>query len=210
MANQFVYYDTMLPKEVVDIIEKDLSVVDGQLEDSRVGGDDQGGLETTIRDAKNTWVPDYHWATGFIWHYITKANRENFLYDIENIQGSSTQYTVYDAGQFYSWHQDLGIEGFYKPNILPGQSDPQSNATDFITRNTEYIRKLSFSLQLSDADEYEGGQFQLIDEVGGLHTAPKSRGTLVIFDSRMRHRVRKIKSGRRKSIVGWIMGPRWK
>ena len=40
--------------------------------------------------------------------------------------------------------------------------------------------------------------------------APKQRGTMIVFDSRVRHRVRKIKSGTRKSIVGWVVGPRWK
>jgi PKHD-type hydroxylase len=139
-----------------------------------------------------------------------KANRENFLYDLTNIQGSSMQYTVYGEGQFYNWHQDLGISGFYKPNVLPGQCDPQSNAHDFITRETEYIRKLSFSLQLSDAEEYEGGQFQLLDETNRIYTAPKKRGTLILFDARASHRVRKVKNGTRKSIVGWIVGPRWK
>ena len=38
----------------------------------------------------------------------------------------------------------------------------------------------------------------------------KEKGTIIIFDSRMRHRVRKVKSGTRKSIVGWVEGPRWK
>ena len=210
MAQQVVYYDTRLPEDVVTLIEKDLKIADDNLEDSRVGGGTGGGLEQNVRDAKNTWIPDTHWSAGFIWHYITKANRENFLYDIENIQGSSMQYTVYDKGQFYNWHQDLGVNGLYKPNVLPGQCDPQQNANDFITRNTEWIRKLSFSIQLSDPSDYEGGQFQLMDEVGQLHTAPKQRGTLMIFDARMSHRVRKVKSGRRKSIVGWIVGPRWK
>jgi len=39
---------------------------------------------------------------------------------------------------------------------------------------------------------------------------PKTRGTVVVFDSRTPHRVKKVFSGHRKSIVGWICGPRWK
>jgi PKHD-type hydroxylase len=77
-------------------------------------------------------------------------------------------------------------------------------------RGTERIRKLSFSLQLSDGDDYEGGQFQLMTESGKIYTAPKKRGTLIIFDARANHRVRKVTNGTRKSIVGWIVGPRWK
>lgn len=210
MAMQSVYYDTLLPEDVVNLMEKDLHFFDSSLENSRVGGGNGGVVEENVRDAKNTWIPDTHWSAGFIWHYVLKANRENFLYDIENIQGSSMQYTVYGEGQFYNWHEDLGLSAFYKPDVLPGQCDPRLNATDFIIRNTERIRKLSFSLQLSDGDEYEGGQFQLLGESGKIYTAPKKRGTLILFDARAKHRVRKVKTGTRKSIVGWIVGPRWK
>lgn len=207
MAFQSIWYDVSLPSDIVTIIEKDLQVFDKNLEESRIGNNQ---VEDKVRNAKNTWIPDEHWSTGFVWHYVCKANRENFLYDIENIQGSTMQYTVYGEGQFYNWHQDLGISGFYKPNVLPGQCQPMENAQDFISRETERIRKLSFSLQLSDADEYEGGQFQLLDEAGKIYTAPKKKGTLIIFDARASHRVRKITKGTRKSIVGWIVGPRWK
>ena len=31
-----------------------------------------------------------------------------------------------------------------------------------------------------------------------------------LFDSRTQHRVLPVKSGLRKSIVGWTVGPRWK
>ena len=40
--------------------------------------------------------------------------------------------------------------------------------------------------------------------------APKQKGTLIVFDSRTKHRVRTVKTGLRKSIVGWVVGPRWK
>ena len=76
--------------------------------------------------------------------------------------------------------------------------------------NGELIRKLSFSLQLSDIDDYEGGELQLMDSSGKMHQAPKQKGLITFFDSRLTHRVRKVKSGVRKSLVGWIIGPRWK
>ena len=81
---------------------------------------------------------------------------------------------------------------------------------DFINENIERVRKLSFSLQLSDHDDYKGGQLQLMNEVGETYFAPKKKGTLIIFDSRVRHRVRKVTEGERQSLVGWVMGPRWR
>jgi predicted 2-oxoglutarate/Fe(II)-dependent dioxygenase YbiX len=35
-------------------------------------------------------------------------------------------------------------------------------------------------------------------------------GSVILFDSRTKHRVKKIRRGVRKSIVGWVVGPRWR
>jgi PKHD-type hydroxylase len=72
------------------------------------------------------------------------------------------------------------------------------------------VRKLSFSIQLSDPDDYEGGNVQLLDEAGNNYIAPRKRGCICLFDSRTQHRVLKVTKGTRKSIVGWVVGPRWK
>ena len=49
-----------------------------------------------------------------------------------------------------------------------------------------------------------------IDESNKNYIAPRQKGSLIIFDSRTKHRVCKVRSGVRKSIVGWVVGPRWK
>ncbi len=85
-----------------------------------------------------------------------------------------------------------------------------SDFEDFVNENCEKVRKLSFSLLLSDPDTYEGGNLQLLDECGKPYIVPRKRGTIVLFDSRTQHRVQKVKSGVRKSIVGWVVGPRFK
>ena len=82
----------------------------------------------------------------------------------------------------------------------------EGRAEDFVQENTELVRKLSFVLQLSDPDDYEGGNLQLLDEAGKSYFAPRLRGTVVLFDSRTQHRVLPVKSGLRKSIVGWTVG----
>ena len=66
------------------------------------------------------------------------------------------------------------------------------------------------TVQLSSPEEYSGGEFQLLTDDNESFFAPKEKGTVIIFDSRLRHRVRKVNSGRRKSLVGWAYGPRWK
>lgn len=212
MAFQSVWYFTGLPKTIVDSIEEDLQInFDSRLQDSRVGDGNSGGsVEEHIRNSKNAWIPTNHWIAGFLWHYVELANRQNFLYDLTNIDGEQLQYTSYDVGEFYNWHNDAGIANLYQPRSSNNRGYGQDLVDDFVAKNCEKVRKLSFSLQLSDPDEYEGGQFQLLDETGKSYIAPRERGTIILFDSRAQHRVKKVTKGRRKSIVGWAVGPRWK
>lgn len=206
MALQSVWYYTDLNPEIVNIIEKDLTEnFDDSMGDSRLHGD---ALNKDKRNSQNTWIPTTHWVAGFLWHYVQRANRENFLYDLRNIDGESLQYTRYEVGQFYGWHNDAGLATQYKPVSVGNRQD--GLAQDFVNENIELVRKLSFSLQLSDPDDYEGGNVQFLDEAGNSYIAPRKRGTIVLFDSRTQHRVLKVTKGTRKSIVGWVCGPRWR
>jgi PKHD-type hydroxylase len=201
MAYQSVWYFTDIPNDVVNVVENDIkNYFDSSLENSKLH---EGVLDTKRRKSKNTWIPTTYWVSGFLWHYVMMANRENFLYDLRSIDAETLQYTVYEQGNFYDWHNDAGIQNLY----VPSNSDIPKN---FINENCEMVRKLSFSLQLSDPEDYDGGQLQLLDEEGKCYIAPKRKGTLIFFDSRTPHRVRKVTRGVRKSIVGWVVGPRWK
>ncbi len=206
MAFQTIWHFSDLPKEIIDIIERDLSDrYDGEMSDSRLIGD---ALNKDKRNSQNAWIPSQHWVGGFLWHYVMRANRENFLYDLRCIDGESIQYTRYAEGQFYNWHNDAGLASQYKPVSVGNRAEGLGQ--DFLNENIEMVRKLSFVLQLSDPDDYEGGNLQMLDESGRLYVAPRQRGTVILFDSRTQHRVQKIKSGVRKSLVGWTVGPRWK
>ena len=205
MAYQSIWFNTDLPENLVDVIEEDIKKFDVEMNDSRLYGD---ALNKEKRNSYNAWIPTTHWLGGFIWNYVQRANRENFLYDLTNIDGEAMQYTRYETGQFYSWHNDAGLSTQYKP--MSGNNREQGRANDFVNENIELVRKLSFVLQLSAHDEYEGGNLQLLDEGGKCYFAPRKRGTIILFDSRTQHRVLKITRGVRKSIVGWTVGPRWK
>lgn len=196
---------TDLPSEMIDILEKDIEKFDDWQDDSKVMGNQ---LAPKIRNSKNAWIPTEHWIGGLIWYYIQKANRENFLYDLWDIDGGSIQYTHYEPGDYYTWHVDGDITSSFKPNIKPGSGVNISE--DQVLQKGECVRKLSFSLQLSDAKDYKGGEVEFINSAGERYFAPKQKGTLIVFDSRTKHRVRTVKSGLRKSLVGWVVGPRWK
>ena len=213
MAYQSIWYYTGLPKDIVNILDDYVSEkFDSEMRDSELIGRHK---DKNKRNSENAWINTNHWIAGFLWHYVNKANRENFLYDLTNIDGENLQYTKYSEGQYYNWHNDAGISNYYKPQYvaISGYSDEDSDnlqVTDFLKTSCELVRKLSFTLQLSDPDEYEGGNVQLIDDSGKSYIAPRQRGTIILFDSRTQHRVIKVKKGVRKSIVGWVLGPRWK
>ena len=106
MAYQSIWYFTDLPKDVVEILDKDLyDNFNNQMQDSKLHGD---ALDKVKRNSKNTWIPTTHWISGFLWHYVQKANRENFLYDLSHIDAEKLQYTRYEKGEYYNWHKDTG------------------------------------------------------------------------------------------------------
>jgi PKHD-type hydroxylase len=211
MSSQTICYATHLPQDIVDIIERDLSTqYDTSIQPSSVGYGRGGVVDERIRNSKNAWISTQHWISGFIWHYVSKANRDNFLYDLTCIDGESLQYTVYNEGQYYGWHTDEDYESWYQPLARSNKEQEEVIVHDFLKKSTETIRKLSFSLLLSDPDSYSGGNFQLMSGTKKSYIAPRQKGILVIFDSRAPHRVQKVTKGVRKSIVGWTVGPRWK
>ena len=205
MAHLACYEFTQLPINIIDILENDISEYNLQTDTSLLI---DNKVNKKIRNSNNAWIPESHWIAGWLWYYVEKVNRGNFCYDILDIDGGTLQYTHYGPGQFYNWHRDDDVDTMYIP-----EQKIQSKGNigkDQLTIQGEMVRKLSFSLQLSDPEDYKGGELEFIDNSNKPFLAPKQRGTMVVFDSRVKHRVRKVKSGLRKSIVGWVIGPRWK
>lgn len=204
MALETMWYFTQIPDEIVNSMEEFVKNYDNHIVESRLHGNT---IDERIRKSENAWVATTNWVSGFLWYYIARANRENFLYDIKFIDGESMQYTSYCMGEYYKWHCDASLN---ISSVTTNNDYHHLSTEDFINQNCEYIRKLSFSLQLSDIDDYEGGQLQFLSDDGKTYFAPKKKGTLIIFDSRVKHRVLKVTKGQRKSLVGWVVGPRWK
>ena len=205
MASSVCWNFTELPLDIIDILDRDIQKFDASVQPSRVGGDIQNSY---IRNSQNTWIPTSHWISGWLWYYVSKINRDNFLYDITDIDGGTLQYTHYREGQYYNWHSDTALDTYHKPKQV--HREGENRGQEETIQVGEYVRKLSFTLQLSDPTDYRGGEVEFLNSEGQRFLAPKQRGTMIVFDARTRHRVRKVKEGLRKSIVGWVVGPRWK
>ena len=149
-----------------------------------------------IRKSKVSWL-NTNWIGKLLWEYITEANRSaGWNYKIRNFE--PLQYTIYEApGSHYEWHVD---------HTRPYIDGP----------NQGLLRKLSVSVQLSEPDSYEGGEFEqmyisqttdgIIEKKVDTLTEVSSRGSILVFPGFVWHRVLPVTKGTRRSLVGWVVG----
>jgi PKHD-type hydroxylase len=188
ISEDSVFFREIIPSPLVDMMVDELLEMQAlklEFEDGFVGGDIASRKDPGIRNSKLRWWYEDHWACSIMSHYIGIANKNNWEYDLNLLE--SIQISVYEKDGHYNWHSDYGTA-----------EDPN------------FTRKLSASLLVSDPSEYEGGDLELIDYHGNFVKAPKEKGSIIVFDSRIPHRVTPVISGRRVSLVTWMYGPKLK
>jgi len=142
----------------------------------------------SIRKSEIKWIPvdkEYEWIYRTCTDIINLANYEYFNYDLTFLE--PMQFTKYDCDN-----------AFFKKHI---------DASNDIVNGT--VRKLSFSIQLSNSDDYSGGDLILYTSNDG-DNAPRERGFATLFNSSILHEVTPVTSGTRYALVGWVNGPRWR
>ncbi len=125
-------------------------------------------------------TPENDWIYNKLGGLAINCNNERYWFDLLGFH-QELQLTRYSEGDFFDWHLDFGA----------GEIS---------------ARKLSMTMQLSDADAYEGGDLQFMVN-NKIVNAPREKGTIIIFPSFAMHRVTPITKGIRQSIVGWVSGP---
>ena len=126
---------------------------------------------------------EYNWINALMFGYAMFANSQNFKYNLSVHDREGVQLSHYKIGEYYGQHMDFNIS-----------SD-----------DIGHTRKLSMSLQLSDEKSYDGGDLNLYYS-GEKYIAPKSKGTVIVFDSRTTHEVTPVIRGERYSLVKWVHG----
>lgn len=150
-----------------------------------------GGAKTEeelkhVRRSQVSWLSktqDTAWVFEKLGHIVSVLNAQYYRFDVVGF-GENIQMTNYDHSEngMYGWHQDYG------GNIS---------------------RKLSLVLQLTDPNQYEGGNLQIMT-TGEPQIVQKQRGLVVMFPSYVLHQVTPVTSGSRQSLVAWISGPAFK
>jgi PKHD-type hydroxylase len=132
----------------------------------------------------NETESDFDWIYATLTDAIKKVNNEYFQFDLTHL--TALQFTVYDGknNSNYQKHMDLGR--------------PFPN------------RKLSFSIQLSDDNEYTGGDLRFHYIKTQPEIAPRTRGKIIFFPTWTVHDVTPVTQGIRYSLVGWVNGPNFK
>ena len=115
---------------------------------------------------------------------VIDMNKQFFEYDLDYISG--LQFNVYDGdtNDFHVKHIDTLSESVG-------------------------IRKLSFTIQLSEPDSYEGGELQL-HYSHKPDVAKKDQGSMTLFPSYSLNEITPVTKGTRYELVGWVVGPKLK
>jgi PKHD-type hydroxylase len=139
--------------------------------------------ETSVRDNEIVFIgpQGIEWLFSRLTQACHEMNDKFFRFDIFGL-AEGLQFTQYTAPrQHYKIHMDKLFQ-----------------------RN---VRKLSIVVQLTDEDEYEGGDLELILGAGDdTVKMPRKKGKLIMFPSYIIHQVTPITKGQRHSLVGWITG----
>lgn len=144
-------------------------------------------LANTVRKSNIRWVPysdDFNWVYDRLMNYITEANNALWDFNLHTVI-DQIQYTEYKGnGGHYDWHLDIGPKSINH-------------------------RKVSVVVQLSNPEDYVGGDLEL--HPGNTSFAvPRAKGAVVVFPSFLLHRVTPLSSGLRRSLVLWAGGEPYK
>jgi len=144
------------------------------------------GGNLNIRDSKISWLypnDDMEWVFRKVTDITLGLNKRFFKFDLSALN-EGFQFTNYRAPS-----------GNYGKHIDKALNTP--------------VRKLSISIQLTDPEEYKGGELYLYDGSKGS-LMDKSQGTLIAFPSYVLHEVMPVTKGERNSLVTWVTGPCFK
>jgi len=182
LPGQPTYVGNLLTLEECNAIvksgERDLKLAPGRIDDERV--------QDSLRKSEIGWLSpegEHRWLFDRIKDCINAVNSDWFRYNLIGFEG--IQFTKYSGtgADFYSSHTDL-------------------KSTEIGT-----IRKLSFSIQLSDPKTYDGGEVLLYESLTASAAMNKNVGSITFFPSYTVHEVLPVSRGVRYSLVGWAHGP---
>jgi PKHD-type hydroxylase len=143
--------------------------------------------ESNVRDSKICWlypVNNMDWVFRRVTDITLNLNERFFKFDLFGLN-EGFQFTNYEAPS-----------GKYGKHVDRGMNIP--------------VRKLSISIQLTNPEDYDGGELKLYNGEEEGTVMDKTQGTLIIFPSYVLHEVMPVTKGERNSLVTWVTGKQFK
>jgi len=138
--------------------------------------DNKSSIAKNIRNSSNTFIaPDELPMIKKVLDCIVAVSSDWFNFPISTIE--PIQYAEYTEGMYYNSHIDSG-------------------------ETLDLDRDISVSVFLASKNQYEGGNLCFLYPTGWVE-ANEQQGSIVIFPSMLIHKVRKVKKGKRCSLVVW-------
>jgi predicted 2-oxoglutarate/Fe(II)-dependent dioxygenase YbiX len=153
----------------------------------KAGGTEDGKVHQELRSSEIAWLPpegEHRWLFDRIRDCMNAVNSDWFRYDLVGFEGI----------QFTKYSHKTGRTDFYSSHV----DTVASNGT---------VRKLSFTVQLSDPERYGGGDVILYKSLTDSAALSRAIGSISFFPSYTIHEVLAVTSGVRYSLVGWGHGP---
>ena len=146
--------------------------------------------------------------------WMDVANKEaKWGYKIDSVE--MAQFTIYEKDGFHGWHYDGGSDYLQSYIKSKNPDEPiigygrETNDDNMIGK----VRKISMTLNLTDPNEYSGGNLKFDF---GLHNKKTDRshvckeirpkGSIIFFPSFTHHTITPITKGTRYSLVTWLLG----
>lgn len=176
----FVWWDDAFSSEGLDWLQQKAK----QASTPAQVGRGNGRVADDIRRSELSWLnktEDTAWVYETLANVVASTNSDYFGFNLTGF-GEALQLTNYHESRQgnYTWHQDFG--------------------------SRSCSRKLSLVVQLSDPEDYDGGQLQILTGKDPINI-PKKRGLIVLFPSWTVHQVTPVVKGNRQTLVTWISGP---
>lgn len=144
------------------------------------------------RRTKLRWIdpannPEFQPVYQEFWKFLIQVNQHWFNFNVTHLPPLQfTEYTEEDKSEYKS-HQDV-----------------------FWLNPTPRHRKITLILQLSDPNDYDGGDL-ILENVGEKPPAEniRAQGTFIAFPSFVYHSLTPVTRGKRHSLVAWFEGPKF-
>ena len=186
-TQNYYWYKNGFNKEELEKVYNGVSSL--PFEKATLLGNSDASAIKEIRSSSVKWIPkneEWMWLYEKLMDMANTANNELWNFNLISAP-EFIQYTeYYDVeGGHYNWHQDIGD-------------------------GAGSHRKVSITVQLSESDEYEGGDLELWKGGNNVVKAERGAGVVFIFPSYMMHRVTKVTKGTRRSFVLWVGGDHYR